>query len=350
MPNPLALTDNQFTDAFRSCYGRGSFHASAVYRAFYRTTDLDVCRLEAFRQSPELGQTVQQRLSLLSLPRIVERAAEGGTVKLALELADGLRVESVVIPMPGYTTQCISSQAGCRMGCRFCRTGRIGLLRQLDAAEMVAQVHCVRVGLGYPVRNVVFMGMGEPLDNLDAVLQAIRVMNAQRGLDIALRRITVSTAGLVDGIARLADAFGPHINLALSLNAVDDDLRTQLMPINRRYPLGALKAALQAYPRGRGNLIFIEYVLIRGLNDSPAHALNLAQFLSGLPVKLNLIAYNPDERSTWQAPDEETIRRFQSLVAGRGIFVRRRTARGAHIQAACGQLGGAAPTVQSHPN
>jgi len=339
--NPLALTFDQFAAAFQRDYGHGRFHAAAVYRAFFHSADLEVERLPAFCASPELSCRVQHTIAALQLPRIVEQIAEGGTVKLVLELADGLRVESVVIPMPGYTTLCVSSQVGCRMGCRFCRTGRMGLLRQLSAAEIVGQVHCARVRLKFPIRNVVFMGMGEPLDNFSAVGQSIRVLNEQRGLDITLRHITVSTAGLVDGIRQLAAQFGPHVNLALSLNAVDDDLRGRLMPINRRYPLAVLRPALQDHPVAKGGVIFIEYVLIRGLNDSPAHALRLAQFLSGLPVRLNLIAYNPDGQSRWQAPEEESLRQFQAVAASQGIFVRRRTSRGARIQAACGQLGGA---------
>jgi 23S rRNA (adenine2503-C2)-methyltransferase len=347
--NPLALTYGQFAEAFRKRFDRGHFHAAAVYRAFYAMSAPDICRLPAFHASPELGRRVQQELAPVQLPRIVERIAEDGAEKVILELVDRLRIESVVIPMPGYTTLCISSQVGCRMGCRFCRTGSMGLQRQLDTDEIVAQVYCARIILGYPIRNVVFMGMGEPLDNFAAVTQAIRVLNDQRGLNIALRHITVSTAGLVEGIRHLAEQFGPSVNLALSLNAAVDDLRGRLMPINRRYPLAVLKTALQDHPLGRGRVLFIEYVLIRDLNDSPAHALDLAMFLRDLPVKVNLIAYNPDEHSPWQAPEEATVRQFQALLAGHRIFVRRRTSRGAHILAACGQLGGSAGFPRTTP-
>jgi 23S rRNA (adenine2503-C2)-methyltransferase len=338
--DPLALTYDQFAAAFRKRFGRGHFHAAAVYRSFYSTAAPDFCRLPAFHASPDLGRRVQLEIAPPVLPRLMERIAEGDAEKVVLALADGLKIESVVIPMPGYITLCVSCQVGCRMGCRFCRTGRMGLMRQLNTAEIVAQVHYARTHLGYPIRNVVFMGMGEPLDNFAAVSQAIRVLNDQRGLDIALRHITVSTAGLADGMRHLAEQFGASVSLALSLNAADDDLRDQLMPINRRYPLAELKTALQGYPLGKGGVIFIEYVLIRDLNDSPTHAGRLARFLDGLPVKLNLISYNPDEHSDWRAPETAALSRFRSILVDHGIFVRQRTSRGAHIQAACGQLGG----------
>ena len=260
--------------------------------------------------------------------------------KLVFELADGERVESVIIPMANHATVCISSQVGCRMGCRFCRTGRMGWRRNLTAAEIVAQVFMVKVRLQVPVRNVVFMGMGEPLDNFAAVLQAVQVLEDQRGLNIAKRHMTLSTVGLPEALEGLAAINWPQLNLAVSLNAPNDGIRSALMPINDRYPMAVLKKALAAYIAKGGRALFVEYVLIRGINDDPGLAAQLAAYLKGLPAKLNLIALNPGPQSEFQAPDTGAVERFRGALIEQGIFVRLRSSKGAGIHAACGQLGG----------
>jgi 23S rRNA (adenine2503-C2)-methyltransferase len=267
---------------------------------------------------------------------------EGGVVKLVFGLDDGFRIETVVIPMANHATVCISCQVGCRMGCRFCHTGRMGWRRNLRPEEIVAQVYAVKVHMGVSVRNVVFMGMGEPLDNFDNVMQAIEVMADQRGLDIAKRHITLSTVGLPQGIEQLSTLNWPQLNLAVSVNAPDDFLRSQLMPINRQYPLDELKKALRQYPLARGNAIFIEYVLIKGINDQLRHADELSAFFQGLRIKLNLIPYNPSDQFPYEAPTAEDIQRFQQALIDQRIFVRLRNSKGAGIRAACGQLGGSA--------
>jgi 23S rRNA (adenine2503-C2)-methyltransferase len=196
--------------------------------------------------------------------------------------------------------------------------------------------------MGLDVRNVVFMGMGEPLDNFDQLIRAIRVLEDQRGLNIARRRMTVSTVGLTDGIEKLAALNWPQLRLAVSLNAPNDDLRSRLMPINDHFPLSQLKSVLRSYPLARGNALFIEYVLIRGQNDRPEHARQLADYLNGLPVKLNLIPYNPGSHSPFEAPTPGEVERFREALVAEGIFVRLRSPRGADIRAACGQLGAGA--------
>jgi 23S rRNA (adenine2503-C2)-methyltransferase len=226
------------------------------------------------------------------------------------------------------------------MGCRFCRTGRLRLIRNLTAAEIVSQVFDARFRLGCDIRNVVFMGMGEPLDNFDNVVQAIRVLNDQRGLDIARRYITVSTAGLIRGIDQLAASVSPPVNLAVSLNASNDDIRSQLMPINRNAPMAALRESLMKYPLNRKSALFIEYVLIQGVNDSKAHARELARYLAPMKAKLNLIAYNQAPGSDFRPPSVDTFARFHGWLLDLNVFVRRRGERGARIMAACGQLGG----------
>jgi 23S rRNA (adenine2503-C2)-methyltransferase len=336
--NPLGLTYAQLLEQFHRRYDKGHFHAAALYRAFFRTPQLDLGRIEAFGASPWLRQQVRKDLTV-RLPRVEDRIAQDGVVKLVFGLHDGLRVESVVIPMANHATVCISCQVGCRMGCRFCRTGGMGWRRNLTTAEIVAQVYMVKVHMGFRVRNVVFMGMGEPLDNFDNVVQAIEVMADQRGLDIAAGHMTLSTAGLARAIDRLAALNRPQLKLAVSLNAPDDRLRDMLMPINQKYPLEVLKKALRNYPLAKGNALFMEYVLIKGVNDNPHGAARLAAFFEDLPVKLNLIPYNPHGRSPFKAPGPEDIRRFHQALIDQHIFVRLRTSKGAGIRAACGQLG-----------
>jgi 23S rRNA (adenine2503-C2)-methyltransferase len=338
--NLLCLTYDQLENQFRRRYGRGAFHASALYRAFYRKANLSLHEVDAFDASTALRQAVEGDLSI-RVPPVVDAIEQDGVTKLAFRLDDGARVEAVVIPMANHATVCVSCQVGCRMGCRFCETARIGWRRDLTVDEIVAQVYTVKVRMGVDVRNVVFMGMGEPLDNFDGVMQAIRVLEDQRGLDIAKRRMTLSTVGLVPEIRRLAALQWPQLKLAVSLNAPDDTLRSKLMPVNKRYPMSVLKAVLADYPLARGNALMIEYVLIKGVNDRPEHAVLLADYLRGLTAKLNLIPYNPRRRSSLQAPTEREVETFRRRLIDQRVFVRLRGSKGSRIRAACGQLGGA---------
>jgi 23S rRNA (adenine2503-C2)-methyltransferase len=336
--NLMGLTCDEVSEEFRRRFGRGLFHAAALYRSFYHDPRFDIEKLPEFSASGNLADAVRADLTL-GLPEITGRQMQEGVTKLVFRLADGLEIESVVIPAAARTTLCLSSQVGCRMGCRFCRTGQMGFQRHLRADEIVAQVYTVKVLMGLDVRNVVFMGMGEPLDNFDQLIRAIRVLEDQRGLNIARRRMTVSTVGLTGGIEKLAALNWPQLRLAVSLNAPNDELRSRLMPINDHFPLFQLKSVLRSYPLGRGNVLFIEYVLIRGQNDRPEHARQLADYLSGLPVKLNLIPYNPGAHSSFEAPTPGEVQRFREALVAEGIFVRLRSPRGAGIRAACGQLG-----------
>lgn len=337
--NPLELTYDQLVRLFARNYGRGPYHAAALYGAFYRTPDFKMDQSPPFAASPQLLDLVSRDLAV-EIPTVAHRVEAQGVTKLVFRLSDGLAMETVIIPMARHTTVCISSQVGCRMGCRLCETARLGLLRGLTVSEIVAQVYVVKVIMGLDVRNVVFMGMGEPLDNFDHVIQAIRVMEDQRGLNIAKRRITLSTSGLVEGIRRLAGLDWPQLKLAVSLNAADDAVRSMLMPINRRHNMAELKQALHAYPLARGNVLLIGYVLIEGVNDKPEHARQLADYLSGLPVRLNLIAYNPTRGAPFAPPSEDKVSQFLRHLIELKIFVRLRKSKGSPIWAACGQLGG----------
>ncbi len=335
----LGHTHNRFVEAFQQRYAKRAFYSSPIYRQVMKEGRLALGELEAFDGAEKLARQIESEL-VVTTGKLMQKESDGGVLKFVTELFDGLTVESVIIPMFNRHTLCVSSQVGCRMGCRFCRTGKMGWIRNLTASEIVEQVFTARHLLGVDIRNVVFMGMGEPLDNLENVVQAVRVLEDQRGMDIARRYITISTVGLIDGIDRLADLDGPPLNLAVSLNAPDDEIRSRLMPINRTYSMPVLKDALMRYPLGKKTAIFVEYVLIRDINDQPEHARALSAYLSSLKVKVNLIPYNPAPGSRWQPPSAETFQRFRALLENDHVFVRRRREKGEHIMAACGQLGG----------
>ena len=289
--------------------------------------------------------------------------SEDGTRKMLVALPDGRTVESVLIPMQsttpgdGYTpedaegdevsaprawvTQCISSQVGCAMACVFCASGIAGFKRHLGAAEIVGQVMLGQAALaahGERVRNVVFMGMGEPLHNYDAVSRALRLLVHPDGLGLSKRRVTVSTSGLVPEIERLGRDFDGQVQLAISLHCPDDDRRSELMPINRKYPLPMLVDALRRYPLPKRRRITIEYTLIDKFNASRDDARALARLLRGIPVKVNLIPMNRVVDNPLGAPSWEVVDAFQDALRAEGVasFVRRR--KGDDIAAACGQL------------
>jgi 23S rRNA (adenine2503-C2)-methyltransferase len=341
-PSPLNIleyTHDQFAEAFGRRYGKGTHYSTAVYRHVMKAGKTDVAEVPAVARLPELAGQLASDV-VVAPGRLVNRVSDRGVVKFVTSLPDDLDIESVVIPMFRRHTLCVSSQVGCRMGCRFCRTGRMGLIRNLTAAEIVGQVFAARHRLGFDVRNVVFMGMGEPLDNPDHVIQAIRVLVDQRGMDIARRYITVSTVGLTTGIDRLSRFDGGPVNLAVSLNAPDDDIRSRLMPVNRSIPMAALKDALLRYPLAKKSALFVEYVLIQGVNDRREHAAALARYLAPLKVKLNLIPYNPAPGDDFRPPSTDTYERFHAWLLAEKVFVRRRGEKGGRIMAACGQLGG----------
>jgi 23S rRNA (adenine2503-C2)-methyltransferase len=338
----LAHTFISLCDALKSRYGRGQGDAQAILRQVHRRGSNRFREDTTLGRDPELAARLEKEITL-TLPEVVDRQREGDTTKLVYRLADGHQIESVLVPMAHYTTICVSSQVGCRMGCAFCQTGRMGLVRQLTSAEIVAQVYWAKWVAKAPIRNVVFMGMGEPLDNFANLTRALAILSDQRGLDIAPRHITVSTVGLGDGIRRLAALGQPLLNLAVSLNAPNDALRNHLMPVNRANPLAALQAVLAAYPLHHKNALLISYVLISGVNDGAEHADELARFLAPLRAKVNLIPLNPCPDTPFRAPQPEDLERFRDRLVQMGVFVRRRTPKGQAIMAACGQLGGPSP-------
>ncbi len=286
----------------------------------------------------------------VDLPRIAVMQEDAGTRKFALEMADGAQTESVIIPMAQWDTLCISSQIGCRRGCAFCETARLGLVRNLHASEIVAQWAAARFEVGVRPRNIVYMGMGEPFDNFDEVVRSIRILSDPRGADIPKRRISISTCGHVDGIRALTalEKDYPHeawrtLHLAVSLNAADDEKRNKLMPVNRSWPLRELRQAIEETPQSSiKDALYFEYVVIPGVNASLEDAKRLADFLDGLVAKVNIIPYHPGPARRWEAPDQSTMDRFHGVIRDRGIECRSRKSRGQGIEAACGMLGGAA--------
>ncbi len=332
------MTSTELAHEMTRRYGKGLYHASALYREIFKKGNLLFVDAPEIRQSPSLGEKLTGDVRLPSCRIIAQQEDE--VVKFASALHDGQIIESVIIPAGGRTTLCVSSQAGCRMGCKFCTTGKMGLIRSLEPEEIVWQAHAARFLLRRAVDNIVFMGMGEPLDNFENLEQALRVLNDQRGLDIAFSHITVSTAGHADGLSRLAALNLRKLRLAVSLNAADNELRNALMPINRRYPLERLKRELQAFPLARDSVIFIEYVLLAGVNDSQSDALKLIHYLEELPrIRINVIPYNGDRSAAFSRPDPERVKRFCEELTAAKLFVRVRQSRGSDIQAACGQLG-----------
>ncbi len=262
-----------------------------------------------------------------------------GTIKAALVTSDERVIEAVLIPEEDRTTLCVSTQVGCPLACSFCATGTLGLDRNLGVAEIVEQV--VRMGALLPegrrITNIVFMGMGEPLLNLKNVVEAVKTLIHPKGFAMAPRRVTVSTAGVVPRIADLLAQV--PVNLAVSLHAPTDALRDELVPINKKFPLAELFAALRSIPRlGRRHPIFFEYTLLAGVNDSPDDARRLVDLLRGMPAKVNLIPVNPHAGSPYRAPTAEAAERFMAVVANAGLTVTLRRSRGADIDAACGQL------------
>jgi 23S rRNA (adenine2503-C2)-methyltransferase len=265
--------------------------------------------------------------------------SEDGTRKLEVRLEDGCAVETVLIPEDDRLTQCVSSQVGCAVGCAFCRSGHAGLRRNLTAAEILAQIH-LGFGEHHPeesLRNVVFMGVGEPLHNLGAVLRALEVLSHPSGLDLSTRRVTVSTVGIVKGIDRLAKETRGSVALAISLHAADDATRRRLVP-RATGSLADLVAALERYPLPKRRRFTIEYVLVKGINDSDRNARDLVRLLAPLRVKVNLLPLNPHDRTDLEPPDEERVLAFQKVLVDKGLTAILRRRRGADIGAACGQL------------
>ncbi len=337
----LSLTRTELLAAARARLAHGAGFAAGIQAQTQREGRFDPAALGASDRAVEAWRDAF-RLDLPVVDGIDREPGAHGvtTEKAGLRFADGRSVETVRIPIGARRqSQCVSSQVGCRMACRFCETARMGLVRQLTAGEIVAQVVACRRALGWQPRSLVFQGMGEPLDNVDELLVALRVLADAGGLGFGHAAMTVCTAGHVDGIRRLTTLGWSRLNLSLSLNAADDDQRRELMPIQRSWPLAEVQRALIDW-RGRPNAqLGIHWCLLPGLNDRRNDARAIARFCAPLGrIMVHLIPFNPGTAPLTRAPTEDEIVRFVGWLREEGLPVRRRITKGRDVAAACGQL------------
>jgi len=287
----------------------------------------------------KLREEISQKASIVYPEVIDSQISSDGTQKIAYRLYDGNIIESVLMEEKKHWSVCISSQAGCSMRCSFCCTATLGFIRNLSAGEILSQVlHPIHAFPDKKIRNVVFMGMGEPLLNYENVLQAVRIMTDRSGPQISKRRVTISTCGIIPKLKELCR--DTDAGLAVSLNAPNNEIRQTIMPVSRKYPLEELIEALRGYQLPNRRRITIEYVLLSGINDSAAHARELIRLLHGLKVKVNIIPFNPWPGSGLTQPDRQTVNMFEEELKNSPIAVMVRKEKGKDIMAACGQLAG----------
>ena len=325
--------------------GEKPFHATQIMKWLHHRF------VDDFSAMTDISKGLREYLSAhgeVSEPEVLrELVSRDGTRKWLIRSASGSQVETVFIPEDSRGTLCVSSQVGCALDCSFCSTGKQGFNSNLTAAEMIGQLRIAMRKLAevYPdrnrtVTNVVMMGMGEPLLNVDSVLSAVELMMDDLGYGISKRKVTISTAGVIPGIEKLCES--TDVSLALSLHAPNDELRNQLVPINRKYPIARLLDICGTYARNLGEkrTITIEYTLIDGINDAPGHAEELSRLLQGFPCKINLIPFNPFPGTGYKRPSMTAVTGFQNRLVNDGYSVTVRTTRGDDINAACGQLVG----------
>ncbi len=336
-PNAAGLSLEDLRDLAAS-WGEKPFRAQQIFEGLYQQRWTD---WEAFTPLSAPLRARLQRDVDLRWPEIIESASsQDGSTKHAFRLSDGACVEGVHMPYEDRATLCLSSQVGCAMGCTFCATGQMGIVRNLTPAEITGQVMAMLIHHQHPEGrpvNLVFMGMGEPLHNLDHVMAAFHILTHPKGLAVPPRRITLSTSGLVSGIQRLG-AYHPRPRLAVSLNGTSDDRRSALMPVNRVWGLDALAHALAAFPLEKDERITLEYILLQNETDTDADARRLVAFAQRFPAKINLIPFNPHEGTGFAPPSEARIDELGRFLSRQGLTVSVRRSRGQDIAGACGQL------------
>ncbi len=324
-------------EAFVQSLGHRKFHAKQLYHWIWKRGVSD------FSEMSNLGLELRAALgekATISVPDVVGHdVSSDGTQKFVLRLGDGRRIESVFIPDTPKQTFCVSTQVGCAMGCAFCLTGKMGLIRHLTAAEISAQVRLLatRLDLLDKSFNIVLMGMGEPLQNYDNTMKALRMLNEKEGLDMHPKRVTLSTVGLVPMMDKLAqEELMP--NLAVSLHAATEETRRAIVPPTKKYSLSDIIEACKRFPLSKRRRIMFEYVMLAGVNDSDEDARKLVKVLSGVKAKVNLLPLNAAPGIPFERPSDERINAFAKILAGRGLMVSVRKSRGRDIRAACGQL------------
>ena len=333
----IAELERPALEAALESRGHARFHAGQIFRWIYRRGVTDPGAMTDL--SRDLRATLASDFRVTAPALVHREQSVDGTEKFLLRFDDGRTVESVFIPDTPAMTFCISTQVGCAMACGFCLTGKMGLVRNLTAGEIVGQVRVLADALEMRDKrfNLVLMGMGEPLHNYDETMKALRILTDAHGFAVPARRITLSTVGLLPALEKLAtETVMP--NLAISLHAPTDVLRGELVPINRKYGVADVIAACKRFPLKRRSRITFEYVLLSGVNDSPEDARRLAKLLSGVKSKVNLIPLNAAAGIPFERPSDETIDRFARILADHRLTVSVRKSRGRDIRAACGQL------------
>lgn len=336
----ISILGNSYEDLLNlveNKYGRGKYHAKLLFENLYQKGILTAGKLDS----------QLKKLYTADLPELVSSIEESGTVKFLLRLEDGFKSETIILPMGRYNTLCISSQIGCRWACAFCETGKMGMKRNLTTGEILAQFMTARLVFKKEIRNIVFMGMGEPFDNFDNVIKAIDIISHPWAMNINKKSICLSTVGHVEGINRLAELSRTKENdyhklhLAISLNGATDKIRNRLMPVNQRWPLVELKQALKMTSQfGKKDLLYVEYILIKGVTDGRENCRKLIGFAKDFPkVTVNLIPCNPGSDGQFEKPEKEELKLFHKQLLEGGIRTFTRYSQGDQIMAACGQLG-----------
>ena len=337
MKKVLSKMNLQEIEEFCLSIGQSRFRAKQIYNWIYLKS---VNNIDDMTDLSKKFREELKELAVVSDIKVAKKqVSSDGTVKFLLEFPDGERVETVLMRFDNRAnlTACVSSQVGCAMGCAFCATGKRGFIRNLTPNEIVEQVMAIQMETGLKVTNIVFMGQGEPLMNLDNVLEAMKIFNET--FQIGVRRMTVSTCGVVPKINKLAE-LDMQSTLAISLHAPNSEIRQKVMPIEKKYNINLLKETLLNYTAKTGRRVTIEYILIGGLNDTPQCAKELAYYLDNLNCNINLIVYNPVEGDEFKRPKKEDIYKFKYLFETAGKKVTIRLERGLDIDAACGQLSG----------
>ena len=315
--------------------GKEKYRSKQLFKWIYNKNTLDFEEMTNISKGLRVIFKEMFELKHLELKEVLP--SKDGSTKFSFLCKDDNLIESVLIPEKDRNTLCLSSQIGCRMGCKFCVTGRIGFIRNLTVSEIIGQLMGVKQYLGdRRITNIVFMGMGEPVDNLDNLGRALDILKESMGLDFSHRKITVSSVGLISGLRTIAPTAA---GIAISLNAADDKTRTYLMPINRMYPIGEIIDFVRGYKGSNHIRVTIEYVLIKDINDSPQDAKLLTEILAGLRCKINLIPYNESPYVDFKAPSVKSVDQFHSYLLNKHFTAIVRNSRGQDVSGACGQLG-----------
>lgn len=333
-PKFFSLTLPELTDAIKTL-GKPGFRGQQLYRWIYGLGMQDFEKMTNF--SKDFRKEVAEMFDY-SLPEVLKvHKSVDGTTKILFNVGMGKSVEAVLIPSPGRLTICLSSEVGCNMACKFCYTGKQKLQRRLETWEIVGQfVQATRsLAPGQRITNIVFMGMGEPLDNCEAVFKSVDILHETWGLNVSRKRVTVSTSGIVPMIPKVTEA---GVRLAVSLNGVNDEIRSEIMPINKRWPLKELLQACRDHCEATGDKVTFEYVLLKGVTDSLQDARDLHNLVRSVPCKVNIIPFNEHPNSGYHRPSEQAIVAFHNELIRLGTHVLRRRTMGRDIYAACGQL------------